>query len=712
STDAEVLSPPSSTIIGNSAFFDVQYNRTDLIPSQGITNISQVAALDNESQSPWAGGQPSFVENGGGNYTVELFTTGMTGGDYTIKVFLLKPGFEPGVVYVNLTLTGDPTRITIISGADNSSGFWETYNETNPYVNDTSKRIRFSYRNNATGEGLEHGIVTASFKYLDGTQVPGKESLAWQDMFLITNQTPGYKGIYEVQIDTIGLHKGDYILRIRTQRQLYESSEMDIVVHVEPIPSTLLVTARLIGPEDFPVFEGESFELTVIFYDTFQGKNIINGNVTYSYGSKSSSLDEELFGPTKTGVYTITIDSDALNLTSGNNLISIQGNATDYQSSQYDLIIPFYFKSNVSLSFSEYLPVEKMGMDRNFTMTATLEYSNGSVAANKDITFTVWYDGVPSDPVRIYTTDDGDATLTVIILPGYTKIQVSAQFEGDRKTNSHDPVYAQTSTGINYVLITTVLGKIVGISPFIGIGALAIAVASLSYRHLIIVPQRKRKLVAMEKAAETFRNVRNIQDLLILEKQSGLVLFERPFREKPFNPDLFGGFIQAIASFGGEIAEGAEVSLQELTYRDFRILLNDGNYIRTALILADSPTETLLVKLKLFTAAFEETYHKQISEFNGSVEVFDDAFDLIDDIFELTLILPHKLPPETLMAKDLTSLQKDLILLVKELLKKKDYFYPSELISFAMTMRKETMLEITEAVYHLVKNKCFVPIIL
>ena len=149
-----------------------------------------------------------------------------------------------------------------------------------------------------------------------------------------------------------------------------------------------------------------------------------------------------------------------------------------------------------------------------------------------------------------------------------------------------------------------------------------------------------------------------------------------------------------------------------MTYRNFRILLNDGDFIRTALILADRPTETLLVKLKLFTTAFEETYHEQISKFNGAVEVFDDAFDLIDDIFELTLVLPHKLPPETTMAKDLTPLQKDLIILVKDLLKRRDYFYPSELVSFAMTMRRETMLEISEAVYYLVRNRFFIPIIL
>ncbi|MFX1486993.1 MAG: hypothetical protein ACFFBS_07880, partial [Promethearchaeota archaeon] len=680
----------------------------------GITNLSQVAALDNDTQSPWPGGEPDSVENGGGNYTVELFTTGMTGGNYTVKIYLLKPGFEPGVVYVNLTLTGTPTLMTILSGADNSSGFWETHNDTNPYVNDTRKKIEFSYKNNVTGEGLEHGIVTASFKYPNGTQVPGKESLAWQDMFLISNQAPEYKGIYRVQLDTIGLHVGNYTLTIRVQRQWYLSSETDIVVHVDPIPSRLLVTVRTAEDGNLTVYEDELFELTVIFYDTFQGKNIVDGSVNCSHGEVNYTLDEESFGSLKTGVYRKEMNSSDpdLNLTSGNNSILIRGNATDYENANYNLVIPFRLRSDASLILSA-LPTEIM-VGEDLIVEATLTFEDGSLnVTGKKIEFLYWFDGEQKPVVDSYTNADGKASLTITAPVGVTRIQVTAIYdaEEDRYANPTSSE-AYTSSGKDYVLVTTVLGKILGISPFLGAGALAAVAAGFSYRQFVIVPKRKRRLAAMEKVAETFSNLRNIQDILILEKQSGLVLFERPFREKPFNPDLFGGFIQAISSFGGEISDAEDVSLQELTYRNFRILLNDGEYVRVALILSGRPTETLLVKLKLFTAAFEETYRKQISEFNGSVEAFDRAFDIVDDIFELTLILPHKIPIETTMATDLTPLQKDLVRLTKELLKGKDYFYPNELISFAMTVRKETMLEIAEAVYYLVRNRYFVPIIL
>ena len=62
--------------------------------------------------------------------------------------------------------------MTILSGADNTSGEWETFNETNPFVDDTEKWIEFSYEIEATGDLLPFGQVVAAFTELNGTSIP------------------------------------------------------------------------------------------------------------------------------------------------------------------------------------------------------------------------------------------------------------------------------------------------------------------------------------------------------------------------------------------------------------------------------------------------------------------------------------------------------------------------------------------------------------
>lgn len=47
----------------------------------------------------------------------------------------------------------------------------------------------------------------------------------------------------------------------------------------------------------------------------------------------------------------------------------------------------------------------------------------------------------------------------------------------------------------------------------------------------------------MKKTAEIFKNLTNIQHLILVEKLSGLVMYERSFAEKPFDTTMLSGFI-------------------------------------------------------------------------------------------------------------------------------------------------------------------------
>lgn len=81
-------------------------------------------------------------------------------------------------------------------------------------------------------------------------------------------------------------------------------------------------------------------------------------------------------------------------------------------------------------------------------------------------------------------------------------------------------------------------------------------------------------------------------------------------------------------------------------------------------------------------------------------------------MFEFTLTLPHKNTIEAKMAKDVSGLQKALIKYAELLMKKDGYIYLIDLVSTAQTLRTESLLEILQSVYIMVKKKYFVPVIL
>jgi hypothetical protein len=691
-SSAEVLVDPPSTpiIVGTFISFEVRYNRTDSIPPQGITTLDQAKVVNNQTENSWV--VNSTINNGGGNYTIEVSTTGKASGEYTLKVILIRTGFVPGVVYVNLNITGAPTIISIISGADNSSGYWETYNETNPYVNDDEKWIEFSFREDVSFNPLIGAQVFAKLKYSDGSQVPGKESLPWLNMFLLSGGNPLFRGVYRANIDATDIHVGNYTLNIIVEQEGYSGSEIDVIVHVEPTPSELLVTENYIK-----VFRGEMFTLSSIFYDSFLGKNIISGSIVYELVNYSGTLDHLSFG-----FYQTEVDTSSLFLNTGNHTITLRATATDYEDAEYNITLNYNLKYTAILRLSQFPGSVLVG--QGYPILATLTFSNSTPMANKPISFFINANGLVIE--RIVDTDEnGIAELDVIIDESWQFVQISAVFEGDSEIETTGIISTVQAS------VTSVIGMIVGYLPLVGLGAAVVAGGAAGYYYLKVIPSRRKKQDEIKKNAEVFNNLTNIQHVMVLNKKNGLVIYERSFTEEPLDSALIGGFIQAISSFGTEIREKGKRKLRQLDYEDFRILAGEGAYIRTALILTDKPTPTLESRINLFTQVFEEKFDKQLKSWTGDRDSFFGAFEIIDDIFGFSMMLPQKISPEYKTTYGLTDLQKSLIKLGEELAKKKGYFYINELASLAITLRKEDKYEILDSIYSLSRKKLFIPII-
>lgn len=121
--------------------------------------------------------------------------------------------------------------------------------------------------------------------------------------------------------------------------------------------------------------------------------------------------------------------------------------------------------------------------------------------------------------------------------------------------------------------------------------------------------------------------------LLILDKKSGLTFFEKNLGDLHINPDLVGGFLHALQSFGTEISE-AETSMKTLTYENYQFQIETGKYVRAALILRGAPNDFVITRLQEFLKQFEKNFEEDIKIFIGNTQVFDPANSIFSVIFK------------------------------------------------------------------------------
>ena len=121
--------------------------------------------------------------------------------------------------------------------------------------------------------------------------------------------------------------------------------------------------------------------------------------------------------------------------------------------------------------------------------------------------------------------------------------------------------------------------------------------------------------------------------LLIIYKLSGLCLFSYKFSPGEFDPDLISGFLQAIQSFGSEFSTSQESGMKRLSYKDFEIIIEEGEFIRVALVGIGKITSYLDDRLKDFVTLFSDQFREDLVRFEGRIEQFRPAEAIIKNLF-------------------------------------------------------------------------------
>ena len=160
-----------------------------------------------------------------------------------------------------------------------------------------------------------------------------------------------------------------------------------------------------------------------------------------------------------------------------------------------------------------------------------------------------------------------------------------------------------------------------------------------------IVPKRRRRIKSLKDMYQKLSDVENMQYVLILTKEGGIPCYSLSLADVPIDETLISGFLTAISSFGREIGakiQEGEGGLDELSYRQFKIIINEGELVKTALLLLKHPSGVLKEKLQTFNNNFEDIYRDRLIDFTG--KMLDEApiTRLVEEVFEADLLYPHQ----------------------------------------------------------------------
>ncbi|MHA2427453.1 MAG: hypothetical protein ACXADB_05455 [Candidatus Hermodarchaeia archaeon] len=749
SVEVEYPEPGGELLRGEEAFVHFYYaDIFDIgIGNAIITVINETSGLEYE-------GYAVVDYSGGGNpgwYTVYIFTDNATiGVQNNVTIHVVKDYYDEQTYFKQFTVRSRATHIVFLPGyglenvtlPDNSTA-WRTTPE--PYINDTRLEFTIKYTdyNGIPIEGAQ--LEPLLIKNGNSTR------LDWIDLY---QEEEDKAGFYNITIDTNPVegnvfHEGEFgVIIIKASKLGYESTWSHLpgepgLIWVRPLPRPTWIDVPT-EYQDIELYEDWLYPtpqhpniLRVVLRDTLSGEDLSHGTVILDVpGSGNVPL---ILATPGLGLYEIR----ALNTTGatpGTYDFTIRASATDFANSTTTVSITIHPKQEIVY---DAIPDFRPAPNHGSSWSLSIQFRLGSVSPQ-------FISTSKGEFISSFGKQQGSVYLplgtkvTLEILQGAVSTQIEkfveadgwVYFEGILDQEGEASFYLYIEGAENYAgftqeaiicegtplrMMVQSFGSYFLSNPLFIIAAVCIIViplgAGLSYRRYVMLPKRRRKLAKYQAIADTFSDVANLNRLLVLQKESGICVFD-PFAEESQDATLVAGFLQAISTFGHDLAdspglangEKEEATLRELTYEGFRILIHDGQFVRNALVLSGKPSDQLRERLENFTTAFEKRYRKDFENWDGRVDQFNGASDLVEEIFLISLRHPHSVAKRKPRNVQLTSLESDIYKLSKELTLDREYVFLGQILSTYLTAAKTDKREALMAIYQLRVKGVFRPI--
>jgi len=656
-------------------------------------------------------GFQAFLQNrGDGNYTMHLDSTnvGVFGSPYTLSFNVSSTGNETQIIQMTidvLIIQTEVTNVTSISEIARNSGLNQSVRF---YFNDTTNNLpvlniltqNIVVENNATGTPFNDGEFWLFDPFSNGTYIlditMGTRNSGWYTLEINASKFPNYD--YSLFYITF-YYRGNY-------------TDINLISLSDPGPGVLTPT----GLYNFTMFEGSDLTVDFNITDSEYSDSLVIGDAdTYivryrNLGTGSNGILAATLNFV-TLLHTGTIVTSNPALTIGRYSVNITTSRTNYEDATFAFNLTIIEKHLTNLTRVLVPPQINSGNELTIIFKALI--FNGSEwlpLVDASIRMTPYFNGIGSTVQTLDTNSTGE--IRFVITTGSSLRRVNITLELLSEYNYLDYTYRISDLEITVIPPTPPLTFEDYLPYIIMIGAVAVvAVASIATYRGVIVPKKKEKQRVLTEVKTIFDDAINLEHILVLYKGTGTCIFFKSYGSEQIDPELIGGFLSAVSSFGKEMA--TQEALNEISYGDKMLLLADGNLIRVALVLGKNASLILRRHLKEFIGTFEKTYNEVLPSWRGQLNHFKNAGLIVDDLLNTSIILPHQISYDFSSVKDLKNPHSKEVLKVAQSCceeTEREFFFIATLLKDASEMTNKDTAEIFIGIKELRDRKILIPI--
>ncbi|MHA1648394.1 MAG: hypothetical protein ACTSVL_12565, partial [Promethearchaeota archaeon] len=332
-------------------------------------------------------------------------------------------------------------------------------------------------------------------------------------------------------------------------------------------------------------------------------------------------------------------------------------------------------------------------------------YQNGTTfqpLSNAQISLLTNVDGL--GPFSNITNSEGYVVFSIVPpVDGYTNITFTVEYNGAQYgvAGGNGDFSIQTISPVNPFPMWVLY--------IIGIFIFGFATA-ITIKKKVIDPRKMHYTDLLRSSATIFEDAINLEHIMIIYKRSGVCLFFKSYSEEKLDPVLISGFLTAVQTFGKELK--SRQSLNEMSYGDKVLLFSDGEFIRVTLVLGQTASSYLKRNLAEFTGKFEKRYVEKLKKWSGSIDIFQDSTDLIDDVLHTSIILPHRIDPNKKVRKSISRPLSKQLLSISESFVTEDrpFVFLAQVLATAIDKTNKPPAEIILALNDLLEAKILYPI--
>ncbi|MFW9826479.1 MAG: hypothetical protein ACFFEY_02545 [Candidatus Thorarchaeota archaeon] len=530
------------------------------------------------------------------------------------------------------------------------------------------------------------------------------------------------QGKYSITFNSSAYDVGKiHSLIINFHKEGYESQSIIIGVFLtkREINMSLYIDSLKV-PELYQIKRSfyEDLSISVRISDSVTGQFLSDGELTLI--SDKGIIDLPY---TSNLWYNNTIKCNPSYFSLGLNLINIRVIKDNYEIAffSFQLIIdqieievdPIDFEDSINADIGETLDIQLILLDpntnnsiQNAIVSYSWEYGIGTINETIPGTYQTY--------IKLPENLQGNYKFNIIVTPDNSSYKTTLfsfiVIIGQPSDGPQEPNY------LLWIIIIAILISVVSV------------LSALSLRSYVILPRKHKKEVKLLSKTQRFRDLKNIQAIVIIHKLSGIPLYSQSYSilEK-HKKELFSGFIQAITTIGEEFVQKETIKQEaiksekgygiqkmiELNFKQFYCLIADIEDIRVVFILRERSSERLKNQVSNLCLALNLKLSQDLQNWDGSLDKFEILIpEILNEYFELYYKGSFMLSPDIKLMKlkkekGLTKMESRIINVIQSMSKDNTI---ADLNNIVELVSEENKSLIIEAIESLIKQKVIKPI--